>query len=263
MSRVIAICNQKGGVAKTTTCLSLGACLVEAGHSTLIVDLDPQSNLSIASGVGEDSEQSSITDLLSAASSGGQIDDQEAIHPTNYPGLDLLSADTGLAVLEREVYEVAGYETLLSNLLRSFQNRYEYILLDCSPSLGSLTIMALTAAHRVVVPVHCDYLAAWGVIRLVETIDAVRERTNPGLDYDLLVTMYDRRNSISQEVLSRLKERFEGHLYETMIGVDTRLRESVVNGEPVISYAPRTRASLQYRAMAQEILQKFNHGAVS
>ena len=165
-----------------------------------------------------------------------------------------------LAMIEHDLYKRAGYENLLKNLLAPWEEKYQYILIDCLPSLGSLTIMALTAAQRVLVPVQCEYLSAWGVMKLIETIDAVREHTNPGLEYALLVTLFDRRNRISREVHARLQEKFGDHLLETVIGIDTRLRESVLNSEPVTHYAPNTRASLQYRDLAQEWMMRYSIG---
>jgi len=263
VAQTIAICNQKGGVAKTTTCISLGACFAEKGYSTLLVDLDPQANLSLAAGLKpENQESTNLADLLIEIEESGAIepDAYEGIEKTIHPCLDVLPTDSSLALIEHDLYQRAGYENLLKNLLAPWEEKYQYILIDCLPSLGSLTIMALTAAQRVLIPVQCEYLSAWGVMKLVETIDAVREHTNPGLDYSLLVTLFDQRNRISREVYERLREKFKDHLLENVIGLDTRLRESVVNGEPVIQYAPKTRASLQYRGLAQEWMQRYPFG---
>lgn len=265
MAQTIAISNQKGGVAKTTTCFSLGACFAEAGHPTLIVDLDPQANLSLAAGIQPDAQDGrNLADLLIEVQAGKP--DTEAsgsIFRTSMECLDILPTDPSLSILERDLYRQPGYETYLTKILEPWQSKYEYILIDCLPSLGSLTIMALTAAQKVLVPVQCDYLAAWGVMNLIETIDAVREHTNPSLEYILLVTQFDSRNNITKEVFARLQEKFQERLLKNVIGVDTRLRESVVNGEPVIRYAPRSRASTQYRALAKEWMARFPTGGMA
>lgn len=253
MAHILALSNQKGGVAKTTTCMALGGGLVELGKKVLIVDLDSQSNLTLAAGLDADELPWTIVDLFEAMT----VDIPEAwagaIYPTKMPGLDVLPSDLRLASVERLLYDQANYEQILGQILGKLQGDYDYILLDCPPSLGSITLMALTTASLVLVPVQCEYYAARGLSRLLDIVSEVQKRTNPNLAYYLLPTMYDKRNSICQSVLAQLQTHFSTTIFDTIIGIDTRLRESPVTGEPIMLYAPRTRATAQYRNLAKEV----------
>lgn len=255
MSRVIAISNQKGGVGKTTTCISMGACLAEMGASTLIVDLDSQANLTMAVGLDPDELEHAIPDLLSPEEDQIPPDPSMVIQHTALPGLDILPSDLRLASAERMLYNSADYERLLGRILQPWRSKYDYILIDCPPSLGALTLMALTASQYVLIPVQPEYYAARGLIRLLDVIDAVQQHTNQHLNHMLVVTLYDQRNSISRRVLEQLQESFRDHILSTIIFVDTRLRESSVIGEPIIVFAPKTRASKNYRQLAREMHQ--------
>lgn len=252
MSQIIAVSNQKGGVAKTTTSFSLGACLAELGRRTLVVDLDSQANLTMAAGLNADVLPWTIVDLLDSENITVPEAEAGAIYATKMEGLDILPADVRLAGIEHQLYDRAGYEALLTRVLAPWRDTYDYILLDCPPSLGTITLMALTTAQRVLIPVQCEYYAARGLSRLLDIVAEVQARTNPALTYHLLATMYDQRNSICRNVLQQLNTHFSGQIYDTVIGVDTRLRESPITGEPIILYAPNTRASGQYRQLARE-----------
>lgn len=266
MTHTIAISNHKGGVAKTTTCLSLGACLAEMSLRTLVVDLDPQADLTLSVGLDADELKWTMADLLEPVVDGTwtgswrESPPVEVIQPTGFEGLDILPADPRLASIERFLYDLDDYEMILAQILSAWQEGYDYILLDCPPSLGAYTLMGLTAAQNVLIPIQCEYFAARRLERLLEVVDAVQERTNPGLSCLLLATMYDKRNRICRSVLEKLRINFPERLFETVIGVDTRLRESPALGEPIILYAPRTRASRQYRQLAHELHQKTNKG---
>jgi chromosome partitioning protein len=253
MVQVIAISNQKGGVAKTTTSISLGACLTDRGKKTLLIDLDPQANLSLSLGIQEESVDETISDVLETALNPRKIKWDELIRTTSLEGMDVIPSDARLWTVERMISEKFSYETELANLITRWKNSYDFIIIDCSPSLGPLTIMALTAATRVLIPIQTEFLAAVGLVRLIETIDAVREHTNPHLDFSLLAVMYDQRNSICRDVLQKLKENFPKKLLNTVIGVDTRLKECVASGQPINQYDPKTRASQQYSVLAEEI----------
>ncbi len=258
MTKIVAVSNQKGGVAKTTTTFSLGACLVEAGYSTLVVDLDSQSNLTMAAALDPDELTWTVADLFDAPGE-AMLEEIRAnvIQPTMMEGLYILPADIRLAAAERYLYDKENYEYLLGQLLQMWPE-FDYILLDCPPSLSAVTLMALTAAQTVLIPVQCEYYAARGLGRLLDIIEAIQARTNPTLLYYLFVTMFDQRNKISHNVLEQLHAHFTDHMLNTVIGIDTRLRESPIAGEPIIHYAPRTRASEQYRALAQEFDEKTN-----
>jgi len=254
MAHILALSNQKGGVAKTTTCMALGGGLVELGKKVLIVDLDSQSNLTLAAGLDSDELPWTIVDLFEAMT----VDIPEAwvgaIYPTHMSGLDVLPSDLRLAGVERSLYDQPNYEQILGQILDKLEGNYDYILLDCPPSLGAITLMALTTASLVLVPVQCEYYAARGLSRLLDIVSEVQKRTNPNLAYHLLPTMYDKRNGICRNVLEQLQTHFPTTIFDTVIGVDTRLRESPVTGEPIMLYAPRTRATAQYRSLAKEVL---------
>ncbi len=253
MAHVVAISNQKGGVAKTTTCISLGASLTEAGHKTLLIDLDPQANLSLSLGIHDDDAGETISDVLETAINPRKIHWDELIKSTSLDGLDVVPSDSRLWTVERLISEMKGYENELKKIVARWHETYEYILVDCSPSLGPLTIMALTAANRVIIPIQTEFLAAVGLVRLIETVDAVKEHTNPLLDFNLLAVMYDQRNGICREVLEKLQENFSAKLFNTVIGVDTRLKECVATGQPITQYDPKTRATQQYSLLAGEL----------
>ena len=253
MSQVVAISNQKGGVAKTTTCISLGACLTESGKKTLLIDLDPQANLSLSLGIRDDAVDETITDALETALNPRKLNWSELIHATSLDGMDVIPSDARLWTIERMISDKEGYETELAQLITRWNKDYDYILIDCSPSVGPLTIMALTAADRVIIPIQTEFLAAVGLVRLIETVDAVKEHTNPHLDFNLLAVMYDQRNGICRDVLQKLQENFPAKIFNTVIGVDTRLKECVASGQPITQYDPKTRASQQYAQLAAEL----------
>jgi chromosome partitioning protein len=264
MTHIIAISNQKGGVAKTTSCFALGACLAEKGLNTLLVDLDPQAHLSMAAGLDTDDLSLTLADLL--APDGGSLSPAEACHPTAMDGLHILPCDLRLANLERNLHERRDYEYLLKGILERMRvfspehhaatsQAYDYMLLDCPPSMGSLTLMALTAASLALIPVECEYFASRGLLRLLDVIRAVKDHTNPALSYSVFISLYDGRNLVSRKVLEQLQTYFETAIFETIIRVDTRLRESPMAGEPILVYAPRTRASEEYRMLATELIK--------
>jgi chromosome partitioning protein len=253
MTHVMAISNQKGGVAKTTTCISLGACLVNLGKKTLLIDLDPQANLSLSLGIHDDDIDETISDALETELNPRKLNWNEIIKPTSMDGLFVLPSDSRLWTIERMISEKSGYELDLARIIERLDKDFDYVLIDCSPSLGPLTIMAFTAAERVIIPIQTEFLAAVGLVRLIETVEAVKEHTNPTLDFSLLAVMYDQRNSICRDVLQKLKENFSQKIVKTVIGVDTRLKECVASGQPITQYDPKTRASQQYAQLAEEI----------
>lgn len=252
MSMIVAVSSQKGGVAKTTSTMSLGAALAESGHRTLVVDLDPQAHLTLAAGLNADELPWTIADLLERS----QRDVPLVLYPTRQAGLEILPADPRLAGSERTFYIRPQYEYELAQTLSPWTGSFDYILLDCPPALGALTLMALTAAHLALIPVQCEYFSTQGVVQLIEVIAAVRTQTNPALDYALFVTLFDGRNLVARRVLEQLRSHFTQTLMGTIIQIDTRLRECALAGEPVTTYAPRTRASLQYHNLAAELTNR-------
>ncbi|MFQ6099772.1 MAG: ParA family protein [Anaerolineae bacterium] len=253
MATTIAISNQKGGVAKTTTCLSLGACLSEMGQIVLLVDLDPQANLTLSMGLKPRELRRTVGDALLGNASLVGVSRESPVY-----GLDIVPANQGLVVLDRILYGRPGYQFRLKNGLDIMdEGFYDFVLIDCPPSLGTLTLNALTAADLLVIPIQCEYYAAHTLLHFVKLVQRVREKTNPRLKYRVLVTMYDRRNKICRVILGQMQRGLSEVLFSTVIEVDTRLRESPVFGQPITLYAPKTRGAQQYRALAKELM---NHG---
>ena len=253
MSWIVAISNQKGGVGKTTTCISLGAYLANAGQPTLIVDLDSQANLTFATGFDPDTVELAIPDLLEDSDNLLYMNTDLILH-TSVPGLDILPSDVRLAAAEQSLFSKEGYEKSLLNSLAPFRDKYAFILIDCPPSLSALTLIALTAAELVLVPVQCEYYSARGLLRLIDVVEAVQKHTNPTLDYRLVVTMFDRRNKISFQVYDQIIQNYQDKIFETIIGVDTKLKESAVVGEPILTYAPSSRSAKAYKQLALELI---------
>ena len=248
--RVIAVSNQKGGVAKTTTCVSLGACLAELGQLVLLIDLDPQANLTLSLGFKPDELRHTVDEALL-----GNISLVSASRETPIFGLDIVPANQGLTVLDKILYGRKGYEFYLRHRLEAMGGGYyDIVLIDCPPSIGTLTLNALTTASLLLIPAQCEFYAAHSLRQTMELIKLVREKTNPQLTYRVLVTLYDRRNRISQAVLEQMRQALGDVLFNTIIEVDTRLRESPAFGQPITCYAPNTRSAQQYRALAKELL---------
>ncbi|MEZ6185160.1 MAG: ParA family protein [Planctomycetota bacterium] len=249
--QILSVANQKGGVAKTTTALSLATSLAQQGFRVLAVDMDPQENLTAGFGVELEADDLSLFEVLARR---GTVAD--AALPIELPGVEtlhLLPAGPRLAQAEAELLGQVGFDELLKFKLRAVQEAYDYVVLDCPPSLGALTINALGASQLVVVPVQCEFFSARGVAKLMEVVELVQERRNPTLQVRLVPTLFDQRNKISKVVLAELVEAFGEHVSPTRVGVDTRVREAQVHGLPVSIYAPRSRAALAYEALACEV----------
>ncbi|MDH6180737.1 chromosome partitioning protein [Microbacteriaceae bacterium SG_E_30_P1] len=255
-ARVITLCNQKGGVGKTTTTINLGAALAEYGRKVLAVDFDPQGALSAGLGVATH-DVPTIYDLLL----GSIANPAEAIVPSTVPGLDVIPANIDLSAAEVHLVNEVARETILARVLRKVSDDYDVILIDCQPSLGLLTVNALTAAHGVLIPLECEFFALRGVALLVETIDKVRDRLNPAIELDgILATMYDARTLHSREVLERVVETFGDQVLETVIGRTVKFPDASVAGTPITSFAPEHAAAEAYRQLARELISR---GAVA
>lgn len=249
-ARVIAIANQKGGVAKTTTCLSLGGVLADKGYTVLLLDLDPQANLTLSLGIRPESLRRSVSDAVLRSATLVSVSRETAVM-----GLDIVPANVGLASIDKALYRCQGYERYLREAIVELDGMlYDYVLIDCPPSFGPLTLNALTAAEMLIIPTQAEYYSARSLQHVFELVRLVREKTNPSLYYRLLITMYDRRNSIMVRILDQMRRAFPQALFETIIEVDTKLRESPVVGQPITNYEPHTRGAEQYRALAEELL---------
>lgn len=252
-AKIIAMCNQKGGVGKTTSTINLGACLAELGRKVLLVDLDPQGALSAGLGVRHDELDLTIYNLL--------VDSHtsvfHAIHKTNVPGLDLVPANIDLSAAEIQLVNEVGREQTLARVLRPVMKDYDYIILDCQPSLGLLTVNALACAQGVIIPMECEYFSLRGLALLTDTVEKVRDRLNFDLDVlGILVTMFDRRTSHAREVMSRVVEVFGDQVFDTVITRTVRFPETSVAGEPIISWAPKSQGAEQYRNLAREVIER-------
>jgi chromosome partitioning protein len=255
-ARVIALCNQKGGVGKTTTTINLGASLAEYGRRVLAIDFDPQGALSAGLGVPTH-DVTTIYDLLL----GSTADVAGAIIPTATPGFDVIPANIDLSAAEVHLVNEVAREQILARVLRKVSDRYDVILIDCQPSLGLLTVNALTAAHGVLIPLECEYFALRGVALLVETVEKVRDRLNPAIQVDgIVATMYDARTLHSREVLDRVVEAFGDTVLETVISRTVKFPDASVAGEPLNSFAPDHPAAEAYRQLARELVAR---GAVA
>jgi chromosome partitioning protein len=226
MTTIVAISNQKGGVAKTTTCFSLGACLAEVGKTVLLIDLDPQANLTLSTGLKPRELRRTVGDALLGNASLVSVSRESTM-----PGMDIAPANQGLTVLDKILYGRPGFQFRLRNELD-----------------------ALTAANLLIIPIQCEYYAARALRHYVEVIQQLQEKTNPHLKYQILVTMYDRRNKICRVILEQVQQSLSEVLFNTIIEIDAKLKESPVFGQAVTQYAPKTRAAEQYRALAKELL---------
>jgi chromosome partitioning protein len=252
-ARVIAMCNQKGGVGKTTTTINLGAAFAELGRRVLLVDFDPQGSLSVGLGVAPHELDLSIYNLL--LQRGVELSD--VIRPTKVPNMHLLPANIDLSGAEMQLVTEVAREQVLQQALRPAYDDYDVILIDCQPSLGLLTVNALTAAHGVIVPMECEYFALRGLAMLTETIEKVQQRLNPGLRIEgVLASMYDARTIHTREVMARVVERFGEHVFHTVITRTIRFPETTVAGEPITTYDTASSGAMSFRQLAREVLAR-------
>jgi chromosome partitioning protein len=250
----IAISSQKGGVAKTTTCLSLGACLAQEGLSVLLVDLDPQAHLTRTLGLDPDSLRRSIGDVLL-----NQATLLEVSRESEVFNLEVVPANRGLLLVEKLLYANKGYEFRLKNTFEAWNGQYyDVILFDCPPSFGPLTVNGLTAAQMVIIPVLCDYFSAQSLQAYLKLLAMLRRNSNPQIEYRLLVTMFDGRTRLSRLVLEQYRQKFGSNLFESIIRQDNKLRESSAVGRPITQFAARTRSTQEYLSLARELMKCLN-----
>lgn len=251
--RIIAMANQKGGVGKTTTTISLGAALAEIGERVLLVDFDPQGGCALGLGIEPGQLDLSVYNALLDR----HCDVEEVIQKTSVPNLDLLPSNIDLAAAELMLVTEVAREQALLRVLAPLRVKYSFILIDCPPSLGLLTVNALTAADGVIVPLECEYYALRGMAQLMDSIERIKERLNPRLQVDgILATMLDNRTLHAREVLARVEEAFGPRMFDTVIKKTIRFAEAPVAGEPILSYAPTSKGAAAYRKLAQEVMAR-------
>ena len=251
MAKIISIINQKGGVGKTTTAVNLSSCLAAAEHKTCLVDMDPQANST--SGIGLDRNvEPSIYDVLI-----GSKTIHEAIHPTELGYLNVIPSSISLVGAEIELVNMMARETRLKTALTHITNDYEYIIVDCPPSLGILTINTLTASSSIIIPIQCEYYALEGLSQLMNTVNLVKENLNPSLEIEgVLLTMYDGRLNLSRQVSDEVKKFFNSKVYDTVISRNVRLSEAPSFGKPIILYDILSTGAENYMSLTKEVLAR-------
>ncbi len=253
-ARIAAVCNQKGGVGKTTTTINLGAALAEQGRRVLLVDFDPQGALSVGLGFQPHELEYTIYNLLMERG----LQASDVVFKTNVDGMDLLPSNIDLSGAEVQLVHEVGREFVLGGVLEPLIPDYDIVLIDCQPSLGLLTVNALACAAGVLVPLECEYFALRGVALLMETIDKVSKRLNPGLGIDgLLATMYDSRTLHSREVLAGVVKGFGDKVFHTVISRTVRFPDATVAGEPITRFDPASTGASSYRELAKEVLERW------
>lgn len=252
-AKIIAMCNQKGGVGKTTSTINLGASLAEYGRRVLLVDLDPQGALSAGLGVAHHDLDLTVHNLLVEP----RVSIDDVLMRTRVDGMDLLPSNIDLSAAEIQLVNEVGREQTLGRVLHPVLDRYDYVLIDCQPSLGLLTINALACADGVIIPMECEYFSLRGLALLNDTVDKVRDRLNPRLTLSgIVVTMFDARTLHAREVMARVVEVFGDIVYDTVITRTVRFPETSVAGEPITTWAPKSGGAEAYRALAREVIHR-------
>lgn len=252
MGRVIAVANQKGGVGKTTTAINLSACLAEKGNKVLAIDMDPQGNMTSGLGLDKDSVENSIYDVII-----GECSAEEALQKDAQENLDVLPSNINLSAAEIELIGIEDKEYIIRNAVERMKDEYDFIIIDCPPSLSMLTINAMTTADSVLVPIQCEYYALEGLSQLIHTVELVKERLNEKLEIEGVVfTMYDARTNLSLQVVENVKDNLQQNIYKTIIPRNIRLAEAPSYGMPINKYDPKSSGCDSYMRLADEVMNR-------
>ncbi len=251
MAKVLAIANQKGGVGKSTTAINLSSCLAEKGKEVLLIDMDPQGNATSGVGIDRNEQTNTVYQLLIDE----KLNVKDAIVNTEFDKLSIITSNEELAGAEIEMFELEKREYLLKNKISNIKKKYDYIVIDCPPSLSLLTLNALSAADSVLIPIQCEYYALEGLSQLLKTVDLVKKRLNKKLKIEGIVfTMYDGRTNLSAEVVENVKSNLKERIFETIVPRNIRLAEAPSYGMPVNHYDPSSAGAIRYQMLAQEII---------
>ena len=251
MGKIIAIANQKGGVGKTTTSINLSACIAEKGKKVLVIDIDPQGNTTSGLGIDKDNVENTVYDLIV-----GEAQLEDCIVRSEYGILDVMPSNINLAGAEIELIGMEDKEYILTKQIEKVKDNYDFIIIDCPPSLNILTVNAMTTADTVLVPIQCEYYALEGLAQLIHTINLVRSRLNPKLDIEGVVfTMYDARTNLSLQVVENVKNNLNQNIYKSIIPRNVRLAEAPSHGKPINVYDSKSAGAEGYRDLAQEVIQ--------
>ena len=252
--KIIAVANQKGGVGKTTTCINLAAYVAAMGKKVLVVDLDPQGNATSGLGIDKDKDLKTVYDLIS-----GEYRTQEVILPTLVEGLDILPSTVDLAGAEIEMINMPQREMVMKGILGNVKDNYDFIMIDCPPSLGLITVNALTAANSVIIPMQCEYYPLMGITQLMNTIRLIKYHLNPSIDVEgVVMTMKDKRSNLTNEVSDEILKFFGKKVFFTYIPRNIRLAEAPSHGEPILVYEPTSKGADAYLSLAEEFLDRNN-----
>ena len=252
MGRAIVVANQKGGVGKTTTAINLAACLAEAGQKVLAIDMDPQGNMTSGLGVDKDAIENTVYELLL-----GETEVEDCVQKEVIENLSVIGSNINLSAAEIELIGQDEKEYILQRAIAPIRDQYDFIIIDCPPSLSMLTINSMCLADTVLVPIQCEYYALEGLTQLIHTINLVQERLNPSLEIEGVVfTMYDARTNLSLQVVENVKSNLEQNIYKTIIPRNVRLAEAPSYGQPITLYDPRSTGAEAYRLLAEEVINR-------
>jgi len=256
MGKIISVTNQKGGVGKTTSCVNLAAFITKAGHRVLIIDMDPQGNASSAVGVEPTKDDNTIYEVLI-----GECSVREAIYPSVMEGLDVLPSTVDLSGAEVELVHLNNRENILKEALMQIKAEYDYIFIDCPPSLSLLTVNALTATDSIIIPIQCEYFALVGLGQLMNTVKLIKKHLNPGIEIEgVLLTMKDARSNLVNQVAEEIQKYFKEKVYNTYIPRNIRLAESPSHGKPILMYDCKSKGAIAYQNLANEFLASNKKG---